>query len=151
MATRGIIARRVGDGWHGVYHHSDSYPTGLGRTLWRFYHGISRTRPTLGERLGLTAPPDQPTFSSLEEMLRFVIDEHPWGWSNLAAVAPSKPPKDYSGPPEPYTDRDPVYNLWWVYVLDPTSLTMTVVDRLRNGSLTIGLDGPEPNWDEVLS
>lgn len=39
MSTRGAIAYRTGDGWEGVYNHSDSYPTGLGRDLWHFIHG----------------------------------------------------------------------------------------------------------------
>ncbi len=34
MSTRGVIAEPKGDGWAGVYHHSDSQPTGLGAELW---------------------------------------------------------------------------------------------------------------------
>lgn len=39
MSTRGAIAYRAGDGWEGVYNHSDSYPTGLGKELWAFING----------------------------------------------------------------------------------------------------------------
>ncbi|MDO8490840.1 MAG: hypothetical protein Q7T04_02350 [Dehalococcoidia bacterium] len=38
MSTRAVIARPVGDGWEGVYHHSDGYPTGLGSYIFRIIH-----------------------------------------------------------------------------------------------------------------
>jgi len=41
MSTQGVIARAVADGWEGCYHQFDSYPEGLGKTLWRLYHGHS--------------------------------------------------------------------------------------------------------------
>ncbi|MEM3658424.1 MAG: hypothetical protein QXQ66_08445 [Candidatus Hadarchaeum sp.] len=34
MSTRGCVAVKMGNGWVGVYNHSDSYPTGLGKELW---------------------------------------------------------------------------------------------------------------------
>lgn len=35
MSTRSCIAKpRKKDGWEGVYHHSDGYPEGVGRTIW---------------------------------------------------------------------------------------------------------------------
>jgi len=39
MATRGVIARKTEDGFEGRYHHFDSYPTGLGETLFDLYNG----------------------------------------------------------------------------------------------------------------
>lgn len=36
MSTRGAIAIARGDGWVGVYNHSDSYPTWLGPRIWRY-------------------------------------------------------------------------------------------------------------------
>lgn len=39
MGTRGVIARRIDESsFSGVYHHWDSYPSGLGASLWRAYH-----------------------------------------------------------------------------------------------------------------
>lgn len=38
MSTRGCVAIKQGDGWVGVYNHSDSYPTGLGKDLWDYVH-----------------------------------------------------------------------------------------------------------------
>ncbi|KKN86984.1 hypothetical protein LCGC14_0262530 [marine sediment metagenome] len=63
MSTRGAIVRVFGDGFKGVYHHWDSYPEGLGQTLWELFH----------EQFG----------QDVERMLKFLIDEHPAGWSTL--------------------------------------------------------------------
>ena len=38
MSTRGCVAVKEGKGWRGVYNHSDSYPTGLGKELWDYLH-----------------------------------------------------------------------------------------------------------------
>lgn len=63
MATRGAIVRRHGDGFAGVYHHWDSYPEGLGKTLWDLYRGHFQR--------------------DIDAMLRFLIEEHPAGWSSI--------------------------------------------------------------------
>jgi len=36
MSTRGCVAIKQGGSWVGVYNHSDSYPTGLGKELWDY-------------------------------------------------------------------------------------------------------------------
>lgn len=69
MATRGAIARLTNVlplQWKGRYHHWDSYPDGLGRELWKLYHGHF-------ER-------------DLDRMLKELLDEHPAGWSNLSSL-----------------------------------------------------------------
>ena len=66
MSTRGAIVRlKNGEGtqWAGVYHHWDSYPSGLGATLWDLYHGHFQ--------------------KDLKGMLEVLIDEHPAGWSTI--------------------------------------------------------------------
>ena len=63
MSTRGAIARGDATKWTGVYHHGDSYPTTLGRTLWALYHGHFRG--------------DQ------DAMMNHLIDDHPAGWSTI--------------------------------------------------------------------
>lgn len=68
MATRGAIARLTGIHpirFGGVYHHWDSYPEGLGKTLWELYHTV------FGK--------------DLEALLKAVVDDHPAGWSSLHA------------------------------------------------------------------
>jgi hypothetical protein len=63
MSTRSAIARPNGDGFTGVYHHWDGYPSGLGRTLFRLFR-------------------DQ-TIGSVGHTLDFLIDKHPAGWSTI--------------------------------------------------------------------
>lgn len=69
MSTRGCIARlqsRSPLEFKGVYHHWDSYPSGLGQTLFQ----IRRTdfaRDTAA-------------------MLRTLIDQHPGGWSTIVGT-----------------------------------------------------------------
>lgn len=69
MSTRAIIARPTDDGWQGTYHHSDGYPTHLGKVL----HNACR----------------EFFDGSPEAMLKFIIDEHPGGWSFLGNGDPS--------------------------------------------------------------
>jgi len=63
MSTRSCIARREGDGWRGVYHHNDGYPTGLGCYIFR---AIRRTWK-----------------GDIQAFLKHVIDDHDGGWSSL--------------------------------------------------------------------
>ena len=64
MSTRGAIARLSGEGFKGVYHHWDSYPSGLGKALWDTY-----------QKVGV-----------LDAMLDGLIDQHPAGWSSIVAT-----------------------------------------------------------------
>ena len=66
MSTRSIIARQVGDGWEGRYHHSDGYPSGVGKALYDAYNGHFK--------------------QDISKMLSYLIDEHPAGWSNLVGA-----------------------------------------------------------------
>jgi hypothetical protein len=72
MSTRGAIARAVADGFEGRYHHWDSYPTALGKTLWDLYHGFFQ--------------------HDLDIMLKVLIDDHPAGWSTINGADFSKEP-----------------------------------------------------------
>lgn len=64
MGTRGGIVRITGEGtFKGRYHHFDSYPDGLGVTLWQLYR----------ERHG----------KNLDAMMKELIDDHPAGWSTI--------------------------------------------------------------------
>lgn len=49
MSTRSVIAVPYGDSWRGRYHHSDGYPSGVGRELFKLVneHGLEWTRKTL--------------------------------------------------------------------------------------------------------
>ena len=70
MSTRSIIARKTEEGFAGVYHHWDGYPTALGQTLWGLYHK--------GDK-------------DLDGMLALLIDSHPAGWSSINGVDWTQP------------------------------------------------------------
>lgn len=71
MSTRAIIARITGDDFEGRYHHSDGYPSGLGRFLYRAWR----------EQFG----------RDTRAMLRLLVDEHPAGWSSIQGSDLHKP------------------------------------------------------------
>ncbi len=76
MGTRGVIARVVertpgAMGFEGRYHHWDSYPTGLGKTLYQLYNGFFA--------------------KDMTKFLQVLIDDHPAGWSTINDADFSKP------------------------------------------------------------
>lgn len=86
MSTRGLIMRYTPEGGlFGRYHHFDSYPTGLGKTLWRTLHG----------HFG----------GDLAAMLKVLIDDHPAGWSSINDCNWNLEPGYGLGPKNYYGDR----------------------------------------------
>jgi len=178
MATRGCIARKVNDGFRGVYHHWDSYPEGLGKALWDLYHGYFK--------------------KDLRQMLKVLIDEHQAGWSTIVN-ADFNLPIGWKGklgrkvlrvgdtiisyPKNPvcycHGDRRETPNILtektassigveWVYAFDVSSDAMYILASYNaDGSKMIGawgfgnpeaewrtvdvidLHGKEPNWEEI--
>ena len=63
MSTRAVIARATTEGFTGVYHHRDGYPSGLACNLWALYHGHFE--------------------GDLQAMCKTLIDDHPTGWSTI--------------------------------------------------------------------
>lgn len=81
MSTRSVIARKTEQGFQGVYHHWDGYPSGLGRTLYQAYNS----------HFG----------RDLDKMLVFLIDQHPAGWSTINGAdwtLPAAPQAENHGP-----------------------------------------------------
>lgn len=69
MSTRSMIARRDPDGTlRGRYHHSDGYPSGLGKALWALFH-----REVADGGFG----------KDTILMRRVLLEEHPGGWSDI--------------------------------------------------------------------
>ena len=180
MSTRAVIARLEGDGWRGVYHHSDGYPSGLGCYIFRLIR--------------------QQYKGDVAAFLKWAIDDHDGGWSHIfPSYVLKRSPKggetsDKSHPaPQCYchgyfAQRDGKkpgngegiqshdkhsFDIEWVYVLDPGAHTMAVLShhpgngcpdnnrivnkpvptRLRcfNLETVVGLDGPEPDWWQMES
>lgn len=132
MSTRAAIARPAADGgWEGRYHHFDGYPTGLGKALFDLYHGHFNR--------------------DVRAMQKFLIDDHPAGWSSIIGTDFTLPPgfnrgnqpKCYchgdrsEGPFEPLrckgsdhhgdhcdgSECDPVW-IEWAYVLGPEGMAV---------------------------
>lgn len=63
MSTRSVIARKTPVGFKGIYHHWNGYPSGLGKTLFKIHSTVFG--------------------SGTARMLRYLIDDHPAGWSTI--------------------------------------------------------------------
>lgn len=177
MGTRGVIAEAHGTGWRGRYHHWDSYPEGLGKTLYELYHGHFK--------------------KDLDAMIRVMVHDHPAGWSTINNADWSMPigyveiksdggfdPNEYNKPKGPqcycHGSRNEEASGFllphedagaeWGYVLDPKDKTMTVLRHIwgdSGGGYTgiggmsakvplkwrvvkvINLDKPAPNWKKI--
>jgi hypothetical protein len=167
MSTRGVIARPVGDGWEGVFHHWDGMPKRLGKTLWGLYHGHFA--------------------KNIDDMRRYLITEHPGGWSTIVGIwGPcdfTKAPgwvEDMQTPPDDLTEwadrvawaraRDydkplcygdarsqnhPIRSgpldgwLVWCYVLGDD--TLTIYKAVNSWELVASYpwNGSEPEWEKV--
>ena len=163
MSTRGIIARTTGpEGqFAGCYHHSDSYPTGLGAELWKLYHGHFQR--------------------DLKKMLRFLLDKHT-GWSCIVDKDFSLKPgytwqkatekahgfENYSNLPDYqrpqchchgtrrekghlFTEKDlPNTDCEWLYAFDEEQNKLFVRDiGAKEDVVVVDLAGPEPDWVAV--
>ncbi len=71
MGTRSVIARPTGEGWAGRYCHADGYPDHQGRVLFDAVTGHFA--------------------GDVDAACRYLIDEHPAGWSALGG--------DFAQPP----------------------------------------------------
>ena len=160
MGTRGIIARPAGDTWAGVYHHWDSYPSGLGKALWDMAHG--------------------PFDGRLRDMMHTLLDEHRGGWSTIVNKDWDKAPgfREYD-PTQPNILKEPeAYAAWdkehnqpqcychgdrregpfplltpegddggaeWVYVIDVLDNTMSIYEaEMGDGAHAVGMFGVNP-------
>jgi hypothetical protein len=76
--------------FEGRYHHNDGYPDGLGATLYELYNGFFE--------------------KDLERMLKFLIDDHPAGWSSINGYDFNAEPgwRESSGPANGQSFDD-----WW--------------------------------------
>ena len=75
MSTRSVIARPMGDGFNGRYHHWDGYPSGLGAELYWL------AQPN--DYRAMAGLPPTPWNGDIEAMLKVLLDDHPAGWSTL--------------------------------------------------------------------
>jgi hypothetical protein len=159
--------------WVAVYHHWDSYPEGLGATLYEAYNGFFK--------------------KDLSKMLKYLMEDHT-GWSTIVganfklkpgyedimnrqcgkcrkrekthegadhAFEPARRPKCYchgdrAEVNEPFTQAEASsMGVEWAYVLDPATRLMYVLGSFdRNGSKMIGMFGagnPDATWTECAA
>jgi hypothetical protein len=157
MGTRGVIARRIGEhSFTGVYHHWDSYPEGLGQTLYHLYR----------EQFDRDLP----------RMLHVLIDEHPAGWSNINAADFTTSTElrcychgDRSDESNPVTDTNACdLGCEWAYAFTENAHMLVTASFCPDGRKMIGwfgfgnpkatwkvvadvdLEGDEPDWGAVI-
>jgi hypothetical protein len=137
MSTRGAIARPDGNGgFKGVYHHWDSYPSGLGKDLFELARGEFRG--------------DQ------EAILKHLIDDHPAGWSTTTECYCHDHGSD---PAQEITEKNAsAVGVEWVYVIDVQTGNMTVLSSYcdPNGKFAghkmigaFGMGDPNAVWQPV--
>ena len=166
MSTRGCIARlkaRAPPAFEGVYHHWDSYPSGLGQALYRLWNGHFRM--------------------NTEAMLHELIDRHPAGWSTVVERSFDQTPgfsMDERGDrPQCYCHGERSESGWrvtdenaaasgveYAYAFDGARM-LILGSFIKDGSKMVGLfgsgdelaewaviaevtlDGPEPDWEAI--
>lgn len=139
MGTRSVIARTIPDGgFKGVYHHWDGYPTGLGQHLWKLLHTDFK--------------------GDLAKMLVYVIDQHSAGWSTLFSNSETGKPECFCHPnrkrsDEPqnnwFTNKNVECDIEWIYAFNVANRLLLVTDTNSKITVTLPLDGPEPDWTHV--
>jgi len=118
MATGGVIARKTDDGFEGRYHHWDSYPEALGKTLFGLYNGHFE--------------------KDLDAMLKVLLDEHWGGWSTINGY-----PNGAECYCHQYPDREPgekvdkmtIDDDWggeYAYMFDEKEQTMYIMSSYSN-------------------
>lgn len=152
MSTRGAIVRFTNGEtteWSGRYHHWDSYPSGLGKTLWGLYHGHFK--------------------KDLTRMLQVLIDEHPAGWSTINnkdfSLAPGYSDAGDGMAPNCYCHGGRSEEAWlvthedaagsgceYVYGFDEGPTLVVLSSYRADGHKMIGMFGtgdPEATWKEI--
>lgn len=156
MSTRGVIGRATPSGWKGRYHHWDSYPKGLGKTLFALANGHFK--------------------GDLKGMMKVLIDDHT-GWSTING-------KDFKWPPgyvESGSTQDKALEAFqahvpqcychgarheegwivkpgddpqeWAYVVNVKKQTMDVLygnaRKQWDFVKTVAFDAAEPDWSVI--
>jgi hypothetical protein len=155
MGTRGCIARLTKEGFSGVYHHWDSYPSGLGQILWELYHEHFK--------------------EDLKAMLTTLIDQHPAGWSticckdfNLRAgfLEMDSPKYKTSKQPQCYCHGSRKEKAWivtqanasdsgveWTYAFNEQNNSMQIMKSFNEDDTsmigTFGCGNPKATWRTV--
>jgi hypothetical protein len=184
MSTRGCIAfaKEVGTNqteWEGRYHHSDSYPTGLGRELWKQF------REHFGGNFGaarqfffVNHPAGFSTILGADLLMPCGYeDDYTKGYEKLPDGRPdfSKPLPhgarcfchgNHHEKEDTWTDKDDTSDLQWLYVFADTGYTVELrvsrsvatskkdaegysITRWQQVAVIDMSDSTEPDWERI--
>jgi len=141
MSTPGCIARKTKDGFEGRYHNFDSYPEGLGKALYGVRNGYFK--------------------KNTEAMLKYLIDDHPAGWSSIVQRDFNKKAGfDGDGPlcychgtrneDEQLITEEDAESYLYVYAFEDNIMhIMGVVKGKWKSVKKIDMDKKEPNWNKI--
>lgn len=151
--------------WKARYHNWDSYPEGLGKTLWDLYH--SHFKKVLGQMIQ-TLIFDHTSWSTIVGRDWSISPEYKIGWMGIPGDQPS-PIEDgtvytkhrapvcycHGERPEPgfWIDEEDSNSCEYAYIFDVDNNTMTVFEKSSYGwveGAIVNLDGEEPNWGNLL-
>lgn len=145
MSTRSVIAR-IGEHegeFSGVYVHSDGYPTGRGPLLFQMIREEFK--------------------GDLKAALRFIIDEHPAGWSSLIPEyracfchpRRAKNRTDFKNrqpePPQEFSHKNVVKgdtDVEWLYIFDEEQNRLYIHDVRNDAESIVELADGEPTKEQ---
>lgn len=140
MSTRGAICFGTRDDFRGRYHHWDSYPSGLGASLYYAYHSVFD--------------------KDIKRMEEYLIDDHPAGWSSINDISKDTVP-GFNGPgaqcychggrneegTDPLTKDNVGEGIEYWYIIDGTTVRIYIERYFQGefqGQKVLGMFGMGP-------
>jgi hypothetical protein len=173
MSTRGLIGHWTDKDkgqWEGAYHHWDSYPDGLGKTLYHMFHDkdingrlqtlLGHTWSTINGKSWDMAP----GFNETHEC-RAIIKGKKCGRPQYGKGRHDGRTKhEFTDAPNCYCHGDRSEQPWnlltqdnasesgveWAYIIDPDKRTITVLECTDSGQHMVGMFGHGSNGEDVF-
>ena len=155
MSTRSAIAYASGDGWHGVYCHSDGDPTGQGPQVWNaVQHACGGNARRFRDTFIARHPAGWSSFSGNKDGWCYCHDHETGKRTSRRDNAPMPVCSDHEA------DNSALF-IEWVYVVGTNALTVYTSIRGNGETVeadpryvwglvgTYPLDAPEPDWEGV--
>ena len=140
MSTNACIAKRTANGWQGVIHHFDGYPSGLGKAIWNCVKHFN---------------------GNWARATEYLIDDHPAGWSSIVQRDFNKKAGfDGDGPlcychgarneDGQLITEENAESYLYVYAFEDNIMhIMGVVKGKWKSVKKIDMDKKEPNWNKI--
>lgn len=131
MSTRSVIARKTPEGFAGVYHHWDGYPSALGAHL--FQHLA-------------------PQSFTLKRQLKRLIDDHPGGWVSIMGIVAEPFGDEHATDPLTHENTGEC-GCEYAYVVNEETAELEIWSSVsQNGQKMIGMFGsgdPDATWKQI--